>query len=74
MRAAWVEPARAAFPRGRLASRAASPKPRRRCERLLDRLAFFLSLAGLTALLVGGVGIGNAVAGYIAEQDQRSPR
>ncbi len=26
----------------------------------------FLSLVGLTALLVGGVGIGNAVAGYIA--------
>ena len=39
-------------------------------ERLLDRLGFFLSLAGITALLVGGIGIGNAVAGYIASKTE----
>ncbi len=32
---------------------------------MIDRVALFLSLVGLTALLVGGVGIGNAVGGYI---------
>ncbi len=35
-------------------------------RRLIERIGFFLSLVGITALLVGGVGIGNAVAGYIA--------
>src|SRR5262249_41259198 len=35
-------------------------------QRLIDRLALFLTLVGLTALLVGGVGIGNAVGGYLA--------
>ncbi|MBV9523154.1 MAG: ABC transporter permease, partial [Alphaproteobacteria bacterium] len=33
--------------------------------RFLDRIALFLTLVGLTALLVGGVGIGNAVRGYL---------
>ena len=28
----------------------------------------FLSLVGLTALLVGGVGIGNAVGGYVVTE------
>ena len=35
-------------------------------ERFLDRVTLFLTLVGLTALLVGGVGIGNAVRGYLA--------
>jgi putative ABC transport system permease protein len=34
--------------------------------RFLDRITLFLTLVGLTALLVGGVGIGNAVRGYLA--------
>jgi putative ABC transport system permease protein len=34
-------------------------------ERFLDRITLFLTLVGLTALLVGGVGIGNAVRGYL---------
>ena len=34
-------------------------------QRFLDRVAFFLHLAAVTALLVGGIGVGNAVAGYI---------
>jgi putative ABC transport system permease protein len=33
---------------------------------LLDRLTVFMTLVGLTALLVGGVGVGNAVSGYLA--------
>jgi len=34
--------------------------------RLLDRVGLFLTLVGLTALLVGGVGIANAVRAYLA--------
>jgi putative ABC transport system permease protein len=33
---------------------------------LLDRLTVFMTLVGLTALLVGGVGVGNAITGYLA--------
>ncbi|MDG5497607.1 FtsX-like permease family protein [Niveispirillum sp. BGYR6] len=33
--------------------------------RFIDRLALFLTLVGLTALLVGGVGVGNAVRAYM---------
>jgi putative ABC transport system permease protein len=35
-------------------------------SRLLDRVTLFLTLVGLTALLVGGVGIANAVRAYLA--------
>ncbi|MBI1179564.1 MAG: FtsX-like permease family protein [Alphaproteobacteria bacterium] len=34
----------------------------------LERLGVFLTLSGLTALLVGGVGIANATAGYLARK------
>ncbi|MDX1581049.1 MAG: M20/M25/M40 family metallo-hydrolase, partial [Alphaproteobacteria bacterium] len=34
-------------------------------ERFLGRLSVFLTLAGLTALVVGGVGIANAISGYV---------
>jgi putative ABC transport system permease protein len=37
-------------------------------QRFLDRMALFLTLVGLTALLVGGVGVGNAVRGYLASR------
>ena len=60
----WAKTARAAFPEAGWQIRSfgeASPS----LERLIDRVALFLSLVGLTALLVGGVGIGNAVSGYI---------
>src|SRR5215467_8314556 len=63
--AGWASAARAAFPEAGWQIRSfgeASPS----LERLIDRVALFLSLVGLTALLVGGVGIGNAVSGYIA--------
>ncbi|MDE1152894.1 MAG: FtsX-like permease family protein [Micavibrio sp.] len=36
-----------------------------RAEEIIDRLGFFLTLIGLTTLLVGGVGISNAVRGYL---------
>jgi putative ABC transport system permease protein len=39
--------------------------PSPRVSRTLERLRQFLTLVGLTALLVGGVGIANAVATYI---------
>jgi putative ABC transport system permease protein len=63
--ASWAEGARSAFPEAGWQIRTfgeASPG----LQRLIDRLALFLTLVGLTALLVGGVGIGNAVGGYIA--------
>ncbi len=34
-------------------------------QRWIERIAFFLSLVGLTALLVGGVGVANAVRSYL---------
>src|SRR5207244_10667000 len=37
-------------------------------QRFIERVGFFLDLAGITALLVGGIGIGNAVAGYVASK------
>jgi putative ABC transport system permease protein len=63
--AAWTAAARAAFPQAGWQIRSfseASPS----LQRLIDRVALFMSLVGLTSLLVGGVGIGNAVTGHIA--------
>ncbi|HEX3953888.1 MAG TPA: FtsX-like permease family protein [Stellaceae bacterium] len=63
----WIRDANAAFPQAgwQLRSAAdASPS----LQRFLDRIAFFLNLVGVTALLVGGVGVGNAVSGYIASK------
>src|SRR5260370_2906856 len=65
--AAWTRAARAAFPEAGWQLRIdadASPA----MERFIDRVGFFLNLAGITALLVGGVGIGNAVAGYVGSK------
>ena len=62
---AWVNSARAAFPEAGWQIRSfgeASPS----LQRLIDRVGLFLSLVGLTSLLVGGVGIGNAIGNYIA--------
>ena len=41
-------------------------KPSPALEREIERFSQFLTLVGLTALLVGGVGVANAVAGYLA--------
>jgi len=62
---AWVRQAEAAFPDAGWRLRTyndASPGVRR----FIDRMGLFLNLVGVTALLVGGVGIGNAVGGFIA--------
>jgi putative ABC transport system permease protein len=61
----WIAAARAAFPNAGWRLRSfdqASPELRR----LIDRVAMFLSLVGLSTLLVGGIGVGNAVRGHIA--------
>ncbi len=63
--AAWVQKAQATFPDAGWQVRGfdqASPDLRR----LIDRVGLFLSLVGLAALLVGGVGIGDAVRGHVA--------
>lgn len=63
--ASWAEAARAAFPEAGWQIRTsgeASPS----LQRSIERIAVFLSLVGMTALLVGGVGIGNAIGFYIA--------
>jgi putative ABC transport system permease protein len=36
----------------------------------IDRTSLFLGLVGLTALLVGGVGVGNAVSAHLGEKTQ----
>jgi len=64
---AWSAKLRAAFPDAGWRLRNftdAAPTLRR----LLDRVGLFLTLVGLTALLVGGVGVGNAVASYLASR------
>jgi putative ABC transport system permease protein len=62
---ASAEAARAAFPQAgwQIRSFREAARP---LQGLLDRIAQFLSLVGLTALLVGGVGISNAIRGHIA--------
>jgi putative ABC transport system permease protein len=60
----WTQAVRTAFPEAgwRIRSTAeAAPG----VERLVERLAMFLSFAGLTALLIGGLGVANAVKAYL---------
>jgi putative ABC transport system permease protein len=62
--AAWIARLEDTFPDAgwRLRSRAnAAPG----LAHFIERLSLFLTLVGLTALLVGGVGIGNSVKGYL---------
>ncbi len=62
--AAWVANLHAAFPTAGWRVRTfdnATPS----VERFVRNLTDFLQLVGLTALLVGGVGVGNAVATYL---------
>ena len=63
----WTQQARAAFPEaGWQIRNAMDATPG--LQRFIERIGFFLDLAGITALLVGGIGIGNAVAGYVASK------
>ncbi|HEV2303022.1 MAG TPA: FtsX-like permease family protein [Stellaceae bacterium] len=65
--AAWVSRARALFPEaGWQIKTADNAAPALR--RLFARVALYLRLVGLSALLVGGVGIGNAVASHVAQK------
>jgi putative ABC transport system permease protein len=62
--AAWVATVRAQFPDAgwRIQDRSDSAPGVRR---FVERVALFLTLVGLTALVVGGVGVGNAVNSYL---------
>ncbi len=61
---AWVARLEKAFPaagwRIRTTDRAAPG-----IRQFIDRMTLFLTFAGLTALLVGGIGVGNAVASHL---------
>ncbi len=61
---AWREALHEIFPKAGWRVRApdeAAPGIRR----FIDRMTLFLSFVGLTALLVGGIGVTNAVSGYL---------
>lgn len=60
----WAAAARAAFPEAGWQIRdPAEAAPG--VERFVERLAMFLNFAGLTALLIGGLGVANAVRTYL---------
>src|SRR5229473_2734934 len=61
---AWVAAVKSAFPdAGWRIREFANAAPN--LQRLIGRVTVFMTLVGLTALLVGGVGVGNAVRGYL---------
>jgi putative ABC transport system permease protein len=61
----WVDKVRALYPDAnwRLTPATAAA---RGLERMVERLTLFLTLVGLTALLIGGIGIANAVQSFLA--------
>ncbi|HML10913.1 MAG TPA: FtsX-like permease family protein, partial [Stellaceae bacterium] len=63
--AAWVRRARDQFPDAGWQVRTAS-EASPALRRFIDRIALFLGLVGITALLVGGIGIASAVAYFVA--------
>ena len=63
--AAWVQETRDKFPEAGWQVRTAN-EASPFLQRFIDRIALFLGLVGVTALLVGGIGIGSAVAYFIA--------
>jgi putative ABC transport system permease protein len=62
---AWAREARDKFPDAGWQVRTAS-QASPMLQRFIDRIALFLGLVGITALLVGGIGIGSAVSYFIA--------
>jgi putative ABC transport system permease protein len=62
--AAWIEELKARFPEAGWRIRGLS-EAAPGLQRWVDRIAMFLTLVGLTALLVGGVGVANAVRSYL---------
>jgi putative ABC transport system permease protein len=62
---AWTKDLNAAFPEA--AWRVFDvDKAQPSVKRFIDRLGIFLTLVGLTALIIGGVGVGNAVQAYLS--------
>ncbi len=62
---AFAREARAKFPDAGWQIRTAS-QASPQLQRFIDRIGLFLGLVGITALLVGGIGIGSAVGNYLA--------
>ncbi|WP_420419812.1 ABC transporter permease [Pacificispira sp.] len=63
----WVEALNTQFPNAGWRVRAlddAAPN----IQRFVDRVGLFMTLVGLTALLVGGVGVGNAVRAFLNQR------
>ena len=67
--AAWIESVKARFPDAGWRIRGLS-EATPGVKRWIDRIAMFLTLVGLSALLVGGVGVANAVRGYLESKTQ----
>lgn len=64
---AWINDLNEQFPLAGWRTRAldnAAPN----IQRFVDRVRLFMTLVGLTALLVGGVGVGNAVRAFLASK------
>ena len=53
-----------AFP-DRAGASATPPTPRPACRRFIDQTSLFLTLVGLTSLLVGGIGVANGVRAWL---------
>jgi putative ABC transport system permease protein len=62
---AWARQARETFPDAGWQIRTAN-EASPQLQRFIDRIGLFLTLVGITALLVGGIGVGSAVANYVA--------
>ena len=65
--ATWVRDTRNRFPDAGWQIRTAG-QATPQLRRFIDRIELFLGLVAITALLVGGIGIGSAVANYIADR------
>jgi len=70
-----ASPSRCRMPRKKVATRLSATSDNRTrtkaapaLERSVERFSQFLTLIGLTTLLVGGVGVANAVASYLARK------
>jgi len=60
----WMESLTDAFPKAGWRLRG-TDKAAPGVQRFIERMALFLTFSGLTALLVGGIGVSNAVGGYL---------
>jgi len=65
--AAWAREANEKFPDAGWQVRTAS-QASPMLQRFIDRIALFLGLVGISTLLVGGIGIGSAVAYFVASK------